>query len=202
MPATSASAKVRHFPGPAAFRRWLEAHHARSTELWVGFHNKASGLGGLSYAEALDEALCFGWIDGVRRKVDQDSYTNRFTPRKRGSIWSNVNVRHAERLVAEGRLRPAGLAAFEARLASRTGVYSFERRPERLPPGLERRLRASAAAWAFWSVQPPGYRRVATWWVVSAKQEETRERRLARLLADSAAGRRLAVVAGRARAKG
>jgi uncharacterized protein YdeI (YjbR/CyaY-like superfamily) len=198
MPEARPASQPRHFPTQAAFRRWLEANHGRSTELWVAFHTKASGLGGLAYQEALDEALCFGWIDGVRKKVDPDSYTNRFTPRKRGSTWSLVNVRHAERLSAAGRMRAAGLAAFEARDERRTGVYSFEQRPRRLPPSLERQLRGEPGAWAFWAAQPPGYRRVASWWVVSAKKAETRQRRLATLLADSAAGRRLSVVGGAA----
>jgi len=184
-----------HFGGAAAFRRWLQAHHARAAELTVGLHNKASGKGGMTYAQALDEALCFGWIDGVRHKAGWDAYTIRFTPRKPRSTWSRVNVRHARRLIAAGRMRPAGLAAFEARDRRRTGTYSFERRPRDLPGPLERSFRAHAAAWAHWQAQPPGYRRTAIWWVVSAVREETRLRRLERLIGDSAAGRRLGLIA-------
>ena len=188
-------AKVRHFRSAAELRRWLERYHAEATELWVGFHLKAAGLGGPSYGEALDEALCAGWIDGVRYKVDAASYTIRFTPRRPGSVWSKVNVGHVERLTAAGRMRPPGLAACQARLAHKTGVYAFEQRPQDLSPPLRRRFQADAAAWAFWEAQPPGYRRTAAWWVVSAKQEATRLRRLATLMDDSAHGRRIAQLA-------
>ena len=183
------------FPAAADFRRWLEQHHASSRELLVGIYNQASGRGGLTYPEALDEALCFGWIDGIRRRRDENSYTIRFTPRKPRSTWSNVNVRHVARLQAAGRMTPAGRAAFDARDAKRTGIYSFENRPQNLPAALEKIFRAQPKAWAFWQEQPPGYRRTAIWWVVSAKQDATRERRLATLIADSAAGRRIAAVA-------
>jgi uncharacterized protein YdeI (YjbR/CyaY-like superfamily) len=186
--------KPVHFKRAGDFRRWLDAHHGCVPEITVRLFNKASGKGGISYAEALDEALCFGWIDGVRRSADNDSYTIRFTPRKLRSTWSLVNVRHAERLIAEGRMRAPGLRAFEAREARRTGVYSFEQRPRDLPAGLERVFRADRDAWAFWEKQPPGYRRTATWWVVSAVRDQTRQRRLARLMADSAAGRRLGLL--------
>jgi uncharacterized protein YdeI (YjbR/CyaY-like superfamily) len=186
--------KPVHFDSPRGFRLWLEAHQATSAELWAGFHSKASGRRGLSYAEALDEALCFGWIDGLRRRVDRDTYVIRFTPRRGRSTWSLVNVRHARRLIAAGRMRGAGLRAFEARDQARTGIYSFEQRPRRLPPALERVFRASAKAWAFWNAQPPGYRRTATWWVVSAVREETRRSRLARLVATSAGSRRLGLL--------
>lgn len=183
------------FPDAAAFRAWLERHHASVTELWVGFYRKDSGKGGLTYPEALDEALCFGWIDGVRKKTTPESYTNRFTPRKPGSIWSNVNIRHVERLIAAGKMHPAGLAAFQARSAAKTGIYSFERKqPAELPPTLERKFRAAKRAWTFFHTQPPGYRRLALHFVVSAKQETTRLRRLERLIADSAAGRRLGIL--------
>ena len=182
---------VVHFNSASDFRRWLGRHHAAATELIVGFFKKTSGRGGLTYPEALDEALCFGWIDGIRRKPDADTYTVRFTPRRPGSIWSNVNVRHVARLRAAGKMQAAGLAAFAARDARKTGVYSFENRPQEFPAALERLFRANRPAWEFWRRQPPGYRRLAIWWVVSAKQDETRQRRLARVLADSAAGRRL-----------
>jgi uncharacterized protein YdeI (YjbR/CyaY-like superfamily) len=179
------------FSSASAFREWLEAHHATESELLVGLWTKSSGRPGMSYPEALDEALCFGWIDGVRRKVDANSFSTRFTPRKPRSRWSLVNVRHVQRLIAAGRMRPPGLKAFEARDEKKTGTYSFEKRPASFPPDLEKIFRADKAAWAFWNDQPPGYRRTATWWVVSAVRDETRLRRLGTLIKDSARLKRL-----------
>jgi uncharacterized protein YdeI (YjbR/CyaY-like superfamily) len=147
----------------------------------------------MNWTEAVREALCFGWIDGIRRSLDDESYTNRFTPRRPRSNWSAVNIRHVEELIAEGRMTPAGLAAYEAREPERSGVYSYERRHEaRLDEAQEAQFRANRAAWEFFGAQPPGYRQMAFYWVLSAKREETRERRLATLIEDSAAGRRLA----------
>ena len=186
---------VRTFGSAAELRRWLERHGAAAAELWVGLHKKGSGLGGPSYAEAVDEALCVGWIDGVRHGVDEQRYAIRFTPRKPTSIWSRINLGHVARLTEAGRMRPAGLAAFQARLAHRTAVYAFEQPPKDFPPALRRRFRAEPRAWAFWEAQPPGYRRIAIYWVVSAKREETRHRRLATLIDDSGHGRRLAHLA-------
>lgn len=183
--------KPTHFATPADFRDWLERHHAAAAELVVGFHHKTSGRGGMSYPEALDEALCFGWIDGVRKRTDPHRYTIRFSPRKPGSIWSLVNVRHFQRLAAAGRVRPAGQAAFDRRDPKKTGVYSFEQRPQQFPADMERTFRANRKAWTFWETQPPGYRRMLIWWVMSAKQTATRERRLAVLIAKSAAGVRI-----------
>ena len=180
-----------HFATAADFRRWLDCNHASATELVVGFFTRASGGGGLTYPEALDEALCFGWIDGIRRKTDADTYSIRFTPRQRGSVWSNVNVRHVARLTAAGKMRAAGRRAFAARDAKKTGVYSFENRPQKFPAALEKIFRANPPPWKFWQAQPPGYQRLAIWWVISATQEETRQRRLAKIIALSAAGRRL-----------
>ena len=185
---------VTHFPSAAAFRRWLEANHATAPELQVGFYKKISGKGGLTYAEAVDEALCFGWIDGLIRKIDEHSYTHRFTPRRPGSIWSLVNVRHVARLTKFGKMHAAGLKAFAIRDRKKTGIYSFENRPQSLPPTLEKKFRAQPKAWAFFNAQPSGYRRLAIYKVVNPKQEVTRERWLARLIADSAAGRRLVEV--------
>lgn len=187
-----AAVKPTFFASAADFRRWLERHHATASELWVGYYKKASGRGGMVYAEAVDEALCFGWIDGLTKSIDADRYMQRFTPRKARSTWSNVNVAHVARLTAAGRMHPAGLAAFAARDAKKTGIYSFEQRPEKFPAALEKIFRAQRAAWTFWQTQPPGYRRTALWWVISAKQESTRERRLAQLIAVSAGHRRLA----------
>ncbi len=183
-------------PDAAAFRRWLERHHAAAQECYVGFYKKSSARRGITYQEAVDEALCFGWIDSVMKSLDAERYQHRFTPRKPGSIWSNVNVAHVARLTAAGRMHPAGLAAFAARDPRKTGVYSFETKTApRLAPAETKRFRADAPAWKFFSAQPPGYRRNALHWVVAAKKPETRTRRFAQLLADSSAGRRLAHLA-------
>jgi uncharacterized protein YdeI (YjbR/CyaY-like superfamily) len=181
------------FASPAEFRRWLKQHHDSARELLVGFYKKASGRPTLTWPESVDEALCFGWIDGVRRSIDAERYTIRFTPRTKGSTWSDVNVRRANALIRDGRMQPAGLRAFQARNPEKTGIYSFEQRTAaRLSAAGEARFRANATAWAFFETQPPGYRRIAVWWVVSAKQEATRDRRLQQLIDDSAAGRRIA----------
>ena len=182
---------VVHFASAADFRHWLERYHATATELHVGFYKKPSGRGGLTYHEAVDEALCFGWIDGVVRKLDADTYTHRFTPRQPGSVWSNINVGHVARLTAAGRMHAAGLAAFAARTAGKTGIYSFEAPAKKLPPALEKKFRASRKAWAFFTAQAPWYQRLAIHKIVSPRQESTRARWLARIMADSAAGRRL-----------
>ena len=188
--------KITYFKSAAAFRTWLEQHHATERELFVGFYKKASGRAGLTYAEAVDEALCFGWIDGVKRRVDQFSYQHRFTPRTAKSIWSRINIQHAERLIKTGRMTPAGRKASAARDPKRSEVYSFENAPRQLPPAGERRFRADRTAWDFFQRQPPGYRRVATFWVVSAKKTETQTRRLEQLIADSRAGQRLKQLTG------
>ena len=183
----------RFFATPAEFRAWLEEHHATAGELVVGFQKKHTGRPSMTWTESVREALCFGWIDGIRRSLGEESYTIRFTPRKPGSNWSSRNVRHVEELIQEGRMTPAGLAAYEARSPERTGVYSFEQRhAARFEREHEKRFCAEPAAWEFFQAQPPSYRRTATYWVVSAKRPQTRERRLAQLIEDSAAGRRLA----------
>jgi uncharacterized protein YdeI (YjbR/CyaY-like superfamily) len=180
------------FAHPEEFRAWLERHHESASELLVGFHRKGSGRPTLTWAQAVDEALCFGWIDGVRRRVDGERYTIRFTPRRARSIWSDVNVARVAELSAQGRMRPAGRRAFEAREARRTGVYAHEREQDaRLTAAEERRFRADVAAWEFFQSQPPGYRRTALHLVVSAKRPETRERRLATLIEDSGRGVRI-----------
>ena len=183
--------KLRYFKSPAEFRQWLEANHAQATELWIGFYKKDSGKGGLTYPEALDEVLCFGWIDGVKKRVDDLSFTQRFTPRKPRSIWSRINIHHVKRLKTTGRMTPAGLKAFAARESARSGVYSFENAPRKLATADVRQFKADQAAWQFFQQQPPGYQRLAIWYVVSAKKPETRERRLARLITDSRTGKRL-----------
>lgn len=180
------------FPTAGAFRVWLEKNHAASGELRVGFYKKGSGKIAMTYQEAVLEALCFGWIDGVLNRLDADSFTHRFSPRKPRSIWSRVNVAHAERLTAAGKMHAAGLAAFAARDVAKTGTYAFERQtPAKLTRTQEKQFRANAAAWKFFSAQAPWYRRTAVHLVISAKQEATRARRLAQLIADSAAGRRI-----------
>jgi uncharacterized protein YdeI (YjbR/CyaY-like superfamily) len=181
---------ARFFATPAEFRAWLEAHHSDARELWVGFHKKGAGRPGITWPEAVDQALCFGWIDGIRKSIDDTSYANRFTPRTARSTWSAVNVKRAEELAAAGQMHAAGLAAFAKRLDERTGVYSHEQR--QLPAfddEQERQVRANPAAWDFFQTQAPSYRKAAIWWVISAKKDETRRKRLATLIADSAAGR-------------
>jgi uncharacterized protein YdeI (YjbR/CyaY-like superfamily) len=180
------------FATPADFRRWLKKHHKTERELLVGFHKKASGLPSITWPESVDEALCFGWIDGVRRTIDDRSYVIRFTPRRRGSIWSVVNTRRAKELIRLGRMQPAGLAAFKARDPKKSAVYSFEQKQAaRLSPEAEARFRANRPAWSFFESQAPGYQRIAIYWVVTAKQEATRVRRLEVLIESSAAGKRL-----------
>jgi uncharacterized protein YdeI (YjbR/CyaY-like superfamily) len=198
MPKTKRPAKtdeIRFFATPDKWRRWLEKNHARATEIWVGMHKKGSGTPSITWPQAVDEALCFGWIDGIRKSIDETRYKNRFTPRKKTSNWSAVNIARVAALTKEGRMHPAGLAAFEARDPKKSGVYSFEQRETAtLGVEFERRFRANAKAWAFFEAQPPYYRRVTTFWVVSGKQQATRERRLEALIKDSAAGQRIGLL--------
>ncbi|HWM11378.1 MAG TPA: YdeI/OmpD-associated family protein [Solirubrobacteraceae bacterium] len=177
------------FASPAEWRAWLETNHAEASEVIVGFHKKATGRASMTWPEAVDEALCFGWIDGVRRSHGPEAYTNRFTPRRPRSNWSAINVKRVGELTAEGRMTPAGLAAFEARTGEQTASYSYEQRQAALEPEQEARFRAAHEAWEWFSARPPSYRRAAIHWVTSAKRPETRERRLATLIDDSAAGR-------------
>ena len=178
------------FATPGEFGAWLEEHHETESELWVGFYKKGSGKPSITWPEAVEQALRFGWIDGVRRSLDDESYTNRFTPRKPTSNWSRINVAKVEELKQRGLMTPAGLRAYEARKPERTGVYSSERRePAVLPPEFEERLRANAAAADWFESRPPGYRKTAVHWVISAKREETRMRRLQQLIECSAEGR-------------
>ena len=179
------------FPTPADLRKWLQRHHATAKELWVGFHKKHTGKLSITWPESVDEALCVGWIDGIRKTIDEESYAVRFTPRRRVSIWSVTNVRRVAVLAGEQRMRPAGLAAFNARIENRSGIYSYEQRSEQLPEPYASALRKNPAAWTFFQAQPPSYRKAIGWWIVSAKQEETRRRRLKKLIAESARGRRL-----------
>jgi uncharacterized protein YdeI (YjbR/CyaY-like superfamily) len=180
------------FATPREFRAWLAANHATATEQWVGFYRKATGRPTLTWPESVDEALCVGWIDGIRKSIDDTSYMIRFTPRKRGSTWSAVNIARVAELQREGRMQAAGLAAFAARTEAKSAIYAYEQRKgAAFDEASEQRFRADAKAWEFFATQPPWYRRTATWWVISAKRPETREKRLATLIADSAAGRTL-----------
>jgi uncharacterized protein YdeI (YjbR/CyaY-like superfamily) len=183
------------FRTAAEFRRWLRKHHDTASEVMVGFYRKASGKGGITYAEALDEALCFGWIDGVRRKLDDDSYTNRFSPRRPRSNWSDVNIKRVGELMAEGRMAAPGKKAFAARDAAREAKYSYERRITELDPESRREFRRRPTAWKFFEAQPPSYRRLICNYVMSAKKDETRRRRLDRVVAVSGALKRLNLLA-------
>jgi uncharacterized protein YdeI (YjbR/CyaY-like superfamily) len=176
------------FETPVEFRRWLAGNHAQAKELWVGFHKRATGKPSLTWPQSVDEALCVGWIDGLRRSLGDESYAIRFSPRRPGSIWSAINRRRVPELEAEGRMTPAGLAVFHGRDKKRQNLYSFEAKPKDLSPSFRKRLRANARAWTFFAAQAPGYRRVSSFWVMSAKQEATRERRLVTLLESCARG--------------
>lgn len=178
------------FESARAFRAWLQAHHATGQELWLGFYKKASGRPGLTYLEAVDEALCHGWIDGKLRRIDDVCHQVRFTPRKPTSCWSAINIRKVSELTKAGRMTPAGLAVFDARRKA-VGPYDADAAPLVFSPAYARRLRASRAAWRFFEAQAPSYRRNMQFWVMSAKREETRERRLARLLDACARGERI-----------
>jgi len=180
----------RFFRTAKEWRAWLEKNHAGATELLLGFHKASSNEKGITYKQALDEALCFGWIDAVRRGGEL-TWSIRFTPRKRMSIWSQVNIRRIEALKADGRVATAGLAAYEGRDIRLQKKYSFENRDAALSAEDQRRFRADKKAWANFEKMPPSYRHPAIWWVVSAKRDDTRERRLATLIADSAEGRKL-----------
>jgi uncharacterized protein YdeI (YjbR/CyaY-like superfamily) len=187
--------KPRFFATPAAFRAWLERHHADTTELWVGFYKRDSGRPGITWPESVDEALCFGWIDGVRKSLSEESYVIRFTPRRQTSRWSEVNLRRMAALIAEGRVRPAGREAYDRRDEEASRAYSYEQRhTAELPRPFEKRFRAHREAWRWFQEQPPGYRRIAVWYVVSAKREETRERRFGVLLDASARGERIGLL--------
>jgi uncharacterized protein YdeI (YjbR/CyaY-like superfamily) len=182
--------KPTFFATAPELRAWLEDNHATASELWVGFYKRGLGKPSITWPELVDEELCFGWIDGVRKGIDAVSYANRITPRKPRSTWSAINIARAKELIALGRMRPAGLRAFERRTDERSAIYSYEQRTKaRLDPEAERSFRANKTAWAFFQAQPPSYRSTALWWVISAKREETRQKRLATLIRDSQNGR-------------
>jgi uncharacterized protein YdeI (YjbR/CyaY-like superfamily) len=179
------------FPTPARFRQWLARNHDKATELLVGFYKKDSGKQSITWPESVDEALCFGWIDGVRRRIDEVSYSIRFTPRKKTSTWSAINIARVAELTERGFMQPAGVRAFEYRRVEKSAIYAYENAPRSLDAVDEEAFRADAKAWEYFTHQAPSYQRVAIYWVLSAKKEETRERRLATLIEDSGAGRRI-----------
>jgi uncharacterized protein YdeI (YjbR/CyaY-like superfamily) len=174
------------------FRRWLEKHHQTSTEQWIGFHRKASGRPSITWPESVDEALCVGWIDGLRKTIDAESYKIRFTPRRPNSIWSAINIARMKEVIREGRVHPAGMMAFKKRTRAKSHVYSYEnRKTARLSSAVTNLFRAENAAWKFFQEQPKSYQQTAIWWVVSAKRQQTQENRLQRLITSSKASRRL-----------
>jgi uncharacterized protein YdeI (YjbR/CyaY-like superfamily) len=180
-----ATADPSFFATPALFRRWLKQHCASARQLWVGYHKVGAMTPNLTWQQSVDQALCFGWIDGVRKNIDRNRYMIRFTPRKPASTWSAVNIKRVNELIEQGLMMPHGLKAFEARKENRSGIYSYEQRSADLPDIYLKRMRANRAAAAFFSAQVPSYRKKVIWWVVSAKQEATRLRRLEQLIADS-----------------
>jgi len=186
------SPQIRFFATPAAFRKWLQAHHERSAELWVGFHKKASGRRSITWPESVDEALCVGWIDGIRKTVDSDSYKIRFTPRRAKSNWSAINIGRVGELTKLGRMLPAGIKAFEQRAEEKSGIYSYEnRKSARLDAAFEKQFRSGRKAWEFFMKQTESYRQNVIWWIVTAKREKTRKQRLEKLIAQSEMGKRL-----------
>jgi uncharacterized protein YdeI (YjbR/CyaY-like superfamily) len=187
--------KPLFFATPREWRQCLAKHHATTDELWVGFYKRGSGNPSITWPESVDEALCVGWIDGLRKRLDDERYVIRFTPRRTGSIWSVVNVRRVAELTKLGRMKPAGLRAFAARSKKKTAVYSFEQRKQaKMPAAYVRRFKENADAWRFFSTQAPWYQRTTTWLVINAKREETRLKRLSTLIAASAAGKRIGIL--------
>ncbi len=174
------------FTKPSEFHAWLEKHHDKTQEVWVGFHKKGSGKASITWPESVDEALCFGWIDGVRKSISDTSYAIRFTRRTARSVWSAVNIERAKELISLGRMQPAGLKVFEQRTDERSAIYSYEQRHSaRLSSAFEKQFRANKKAWDFFLAQAPWYQRVAAFWVLSAKREETKMKRLGKLIEDS-----------------
>ncbi|HLJ74755.1 MAG TPA: YdeI/OmpD-associated family protein [Thermoanaerobaculia bacterium] len=183
--------KPRFFATADAFRDWLKNNHDKVDELLVGFYKRGSGKRSITWPESVDQALCFGWIDGVRKRIDDESYSIRFTPRRRGSIWSAVNIRRVKQLIEDAAMHPAGLKAFETRDEERANIYSYERAAASFSADQEKRFRANKSAWKFFSEQPAGYRRLMAHYVTSVKKEETRQRRLKKVIDASAQGKRL-----------
>jgi uncharacterized protein YdeI (YjbR/CyaY-like superfamily) len=185
------STKSKFFRTPSDFQKWPEKNHSTIGELWVGFYRRNSRNQSITWPESVDEALCFGWIDGIRKRIDEISYKIRFTPRRRGSIWSAINIKRAQELKKETRMWSAGSKAFAARVENKSGVYSYEQRRSELDEPSGKKLKKNKAAWDFFQAQPPSYRKMISWWIVSAKKEETRSQRLKKLMTASAKGKRL-----------
>ncbi|MEO6210689.1 MAG: YdeI/OmpD-associated family protein [Gemmatimonadaceae bacterium] len=195
-PSKAGSSAPRFFRSAPAFRSWLATNHESKTELLVGFHNRESGRDSMTWPESVAEALCVGWIDGVRRRIDHDSYSIRFTPRQQSSIWSAMNAKKMQELIDAGLVSPAGIRAFERRSAKKSAIYAYENRDSAiLDPESEREFKRHRAAWSFFESCPPWYRRTAIWRIVSAKRPETRAKRLAELIACCAEGRSIPTLA-------
>ncbi len=179
------------FSKPAEFRKWLEKNQEKETELLIGFYKIATGKPSMTWSESVDQALCYGWIDGVRKSIDEESYSIRFTPRKKGSIWSNVNIKKVEELTKKELMQPKGIEAFKLRTAEKSGIYSFENEAKDLGTAFEKQFKVNANAWEFFNKQAPSYRKTIIGWIVSAKQEATRLSRLQKTIEACEKGKRL-----------
>ncbi|HEY4788688.1 MAG TPA: YdeI/OmpD-associated family protein [Bacteroidales bacterium] len=184
--------EISFFASPEEFRSWLERHYSRMSELWVGYYKRNTGKPSITWPESVDQALCFGWIDGIRKSIDENRYTIRFTPRNPKSMWSAVNVKRVEELSGKGLMHESGLKAFETRDVKKTELYSFEQSQVRFTTEFETKFKKNEKAWNFFQSQAPSYKKTATWWVISAKQEETRLKRLETLMKDSETGQKIA----------
>lgn len=184
----------KYFKSYSEFRKWLEKNHSKVAELWVGFYKINSNLKGISYKEAVDQALCFGWIDGIKKKVDELSYTHRLTPRKSKSNWSSTNIKRVGELTKLGLMHPSGIKVFNMRDKEKIKQYSYERKMLSLDKSYEQLFKTNSNAWTFFQSQPPSYQKVAILWVMTAKKEDTRLRRLNTLIQDSANNKRIAAV--------
>lgn len=182
---------IKFFKDAAALRKWFETNHAKKDELWLCYYKKGSGKKSVSYGESVDQALCYGWIDGITKGIDEEKYCQRFTPRRKNSIWSAVNIKKMETLIASKQMMPAGLKVFNERNPERANLYSFEQEKHEFPQKYLKKFKANKTAWKNFNEMPPSYRKQATWWVISAKQEETKLRRLAALMDDSKNGLRI-----------
>lgn len=183
--------KPTFFANQSELRKWFEKNHDKEQELWVGYYKTGSGEPSITWPQSVDEALCFGWIDGIRKSLDQNSYVIRFTPRKPKSIWSAINIEKVEELTKLGLMHPAGIEAFNKRKEEKSRIYSFEQENIQLDKKYEKQLKQNKKAWQFFQSQPPSYQKPAMWWVMSAKQETTRQKRLDELIKDSEAGQRI-----------
>lgn len=184
-------ANIQFFASPDQFREWLEKNSETSSDVWVGFYKRDTGKPSLTWPESVDAALCYGWIDGIRKTLDEVSYTIRFTPRNPDSVWSSLNIRKAEEQIRAGLMKPAGLIAFELRKDSNSGIYSYEQQSVEFPESFIQMFKQNVKAWDFFSAMPPSYRKVSTRWVMSAKQEQTRLKRLETLIRDSENGMKI-----------